>query len=87
MVSMQAVEQERQIRRVWMVTREYDQLAGAGGVKDVCRQLAEALVVHGGCVVRAVLPRYGFMDVERLGCRLLPIGQASGRIGTGHSAR
>lgn len=81
MVSMQAVEQERQIRRVWMVTREYDQLAGAGGVKDVCRQLAEALVVHGGCGVRVVLPRYGFMDVERLGCRLYPIGQTSGRIG------
>ncbi|MCK9295689.1 MAG: glycogen/starch synthase, partial [Desulfobulbaceae bacterium] len=27
-----------------MITREYDGLAGAGGVKDVCRQLAEALV-------------------------------------------
>ena len=31
------------IRNVWMVTREYDRLAGAGGVKDVCRQLSETL--------------------------------------------
>lgn len=81
MLSLQSIKQERQIRRVWMVTREYDQVAGAGGVKDVCRQLAEALVIHGGCVVRAVLPRYGFIDVERLGCTLLPMEQTSGRIG------
>lgn len=84
MASKQSAEHEQrtqdQIRLVWMVTREYDQLAGAGGVKDVCRQLAEALVTHEGCVVRVVLPRYGFMDVERLGCRLLPVGQVSGRI-------
>ncbi len=49
------------IRTVWMVTREYDGLAGAGGVKDVCRQLSEALADHGGCRVMVVLPRYGFM--------------------------
>jgi starch synthase len=55
------------IRKVWMVTREYDGLAGAGGVKDVCRQLSEALVEHGGCQVRVVLPRYGFIDPRALG--------------------
>ncbi len=74
-------EQDNRIRCVWMVTREYDQLAGAGGVKDVCRQLAETLVTHADCVVRVVLPRYGFMNTERLGCRLLPVTQTSGRIG------
>lgn len=51
-----------EIRSVWMVTREYDGLAGAGGVKDVCRQLSEALAEHGKCRVRVVLPRYGFMN-------------------------
>lgn len=50
-----------------MVSREYDGLAGAGGVKDVCRQLAESLAGAGCCRVRVVLPRYGFMDVQALG--------------------
>ncbi len=54
------------VRTVWMVTREYDTLAGAGGVKDVCRQLAESLRNH-GCRVRVILPRYGFMDADALG--------------------
>ena len=55
------------IGSVWMVSREYDGLAGAGGVKDVCRQLAEALARDGGCRVRVILPRYGFMDAAALG--------------------
>lgn len=80
-VSMPRGKHDNGVRCVWMITREYDQLAGAGGVKDVCRQLAEALVAHGDCVVRVVLPRYGFMNVERLGCSLLPVTQMSGRIG------
>ena len=50
-----------------MVSREYDGLAGAGGVKDVCRQLAESLAGGGHCRVRVVLPRYGFMDAGALG--------------------
>ncbi|MDY0350611.1 MAG: glycogen/starch synthase [Desulfobulbaceae bacterium] len=54
------------IRSVWMISREYDGLAGAGGVKDVCRQLAESLAA-GRCPVRVVLPRYGFMDAPALG--------------------
>ena len=52
---------------VWMVSREYDGLAGAGGVKDVCRQLAETLAGPGGRRVRVVLPMYGFMDADKLG--------------------
>lgn len=52
---------------VWLVSREYAGLAGAGGVKDVCRQLAESLAAHAGATVRVILPRYGFMDAEGLG--------------------
>ncbi len=55
------------IRNLWMVSREYDRLAGAGGVKDVCRQLAETLVAEADLAVTVVLPRYGFMDAEKLG--------------------
>ncbi|MCF6188627.1 MAG: glycogen/starch synthase [Desulfobulbaceae bacterium] len=57
----------QQIKSVCFITREYDGLAGAGGVKDVCRQLAETLVASAGLEVTLVLPRYGFMDAERLG--------------------
>lgn len=66
---------------IWMVSREYHGLAGAGGVKDVCRQLAETLVRCGQCSVRVVMPRYGFMDAERLGFAPLEIGGNGGRIG------
>lgn len=48
------------ITNIWMVTREYDGLAEAGGVKDVCRQLSEALV-RAGKSVTVVLPCYGFI--------------------------
>lgn len=54
------------INNVWMLTREYDGLAGAGGVKDVARQLAEALA-RSGRKVSVVLPLYGFMDPKQLG--------------------
>ncbi|MCI5126805.1 MAG: hypothetical protein D3925_20570 [Candidatus Electrothrix sp. AR5] len=57
----------KKIKKVVMVTREYDGVAGAGGVKDVCRQLSEALVRHAGCDVRVVLPCYGFMDAAARG--------------------
>ncbi len=59
------------INSVWMVSREYDGLAGAGGVKDVCRQLAEALAKEAGVEVTVILPRYGFMDAKALGFSLL----------------
>ncbi len=58
---------DRIINNIWFVTREYDGLAGAGGVKDVCRQLAEALSGHGNCQVQVVLPGYGFMTPDELG--------------------
>jgi starch synthase len=61
------VSEEKTIRHIFMITREYDGLAGAGGVKDVCRQLAEALVQHGGHRVQVLLPRYGFIDPVALG--------------------
>jgi len=72
------VNKEQQIRSIWMVSREYEGLAGAGGVKDVCRQLAEALVRHAGCSVRVILPRYGFLDAEGLGFTLLHLPHRQG---------
>jgi starch synthase len=65
-MSTQAVSQQK-IRNIWMVTREYDGLAGAGGVKDVCRQLSEALLRYGRCRVQVILPRYGFIDPKSQG--------------------
>jgi len=61
------------IKSVWMTSREYEGLAGAGGVKDVCRQLAEALAGDGGVSVKVVLPCYGFMDPEGLGFKRLEL--------------
>ncbi len=61
------------ISNVWMLTREYDGLAGAGGVKDVARQLAEALA-RSGRKVSVVLPLYGFMDPGQLGFTPLDLG-------------
>jgi starch synthase len=55
----------RKIKNIWFVSREYDGLAGAGGVKDVCRQLAEAL----GKIakVSVIMPCYGFLSPKLLG--------------------
>jgi starch synthase len=80
-----AKERAHQPRHIWMVSREYDGLAGAGGVKDVCRQLAEALVKHGKCRVRVVLPRYGFMDADALGFSPMPLSRR-GKSGRERSA-
>jgi len=65
-------KQEPALRNIWMLSREYDGLAGAGGVKDVARQLAEALC-RSGRKVSVVLPLYGFMDPQQLGFSLLPL--------------
>ncbi|MDP3028787.1 MAG: glycogen/starch synthase [Deltaproteobacteria bacterium] len=54
-----------EIKNVWMVTREYDGLAGAGGVKDVCKQLSHALA-RAGINITVVMPLYGMMNKERL---------------------
>ncbi len=52
------------VRNIWMVTREYGNLAGAGGVKDVTAQLASALAAWTGRKVSVVMPCYGFMDPQ-----------------------
>ncbi len=57
------------ITNIWMVTREYEGLAGAGGVKDVSRQLAEALA-RTGREITVVLPLYGFMNPTDKGFKL-----------------
>ena len=54
------------INTIWIITREYGALAGAGGVKDVARQLATALT-RSGRQVSVALPFYGFMAPESLG--------------------
>ena len=56
----------KDIKNIWMLTREYDSLAGAGGVKDVSRQLAEALTRLKKSVT-VIMPCYGFMNPEKLG--------------------
>ncbi len=55
-------------RNIWMVSREYEGIAGAGGVKDVCRQSAEAFA-RNGHKIHVVLPRYGFIDPAQNGFR------------------
>ena len=55
-----------------MLTREYDSIAGAGGVKDVSRQLAEALVRLKKSVT-VILPCYGFMTPQKLGFSKEPL--------------
>lgn len=54
------------IRNIWMISREYEGIAGAGGVKDVCRQSAEAFA-RNGHKVHVVLPCYGFIEPEANG--------------------
>lgn len=60
------------VNNIWMLSREYGQLAGAGGVKDVVCQLAEALARSPHRRVHVVLPRYGFVDAEQHGFTPLP---------------
>jgi starch synthase len=59
--------EKKQIKNIWMLSREYGVLAGAGGVKDVVSQLAETLACWSGRSVHVVLPCYGFMDPAELG--------------------
>jgi starch synthase len=59
------------IRDIWMVSREYGDLAGAGGVKDVVSQLSVTLARWTGRFVHVVLPCYGFIDPEPLGFKRL----------------
>ena len=67
-----ASPQKTAISNVWMLTREYDGLAGAGGVKDVARQLAEALARPGawlpvtGLLLALLVAAAIYMVQERL---------------------
>lgn len=54
------------IEHIWMVSREYEGLAGAGGVKDMVRQAAEA-AARAGRRVSVSLPAYGFIDPAAAG--------------------
>jgi len=63
---------ESTVKDIWMLTREYDSIAGAGGVKDVSRQLAEALVRLQKSVT-VILPCYGFLDPAKLRFSKLPL--------------
>lgn len=60
------------IKNIWLITREYSGIAGAGGVKDVSQQLAEALAASGRRV-SVILPLYGFIDPAKLGFQQLPV--------------
>lgn len=60
-------ESLQSIRKIWMLSREYGDLAGAGGVKDVCKQLAESLACSADRDVRVVMPLYGFMNPRGAG--------------------
>jgi len=57
---------------IWHISREYGELAEAGGIKDVVTGLALSLA-RSGHPVTVVLPRYGFIDLESLGAEKLPI--------------
>lgn len=61
------VKQLGSIRDIWMVSREYGDLAGAGGVKDVVSQLSSSLAHCAGRSVHVVLPCYGFIDPQLQG--------------------
>ena len=56
---------------VWHISREYEGLAEAGGVKDVVAGLASSLH-SSGVGVTVVLPRYGFIDLDELDAIKLP---------------
>ncbi len=65
-------DHEEQVKKIWMLSREYGQLAGAGGVKDVVCQLAEALARKTSRSLHVVLPRYGFVNARKQGFQPLP---------------
>jgi starch synthase len=57
---------------IWHVSREYAGIAEAGGLKDVVAGLAAAQARF-GIPVAAVLPCYGFLDLDGLEARRLPL--------------
>jgi starch synthase len=66
------VSEQQSITSVWMFTREYGALAGAGGIKDVAAQLSKTLARWNARKVHVVLPCYGFMQPRELGFERLP---------------
>lgn len=60
----------KDVESIWMLTREYRGIAGAGGVKDVSRELAESLALA-GYEVSVIMPRYGFVKPEESGFKTL----------------
>ncbi len=73
------MDHDEQVKKIWMVSREYGQLAGAGGVKDVVCQLAEALARKSTRSLHVVLPRYGFVNAREQGFQPLPDPFCPGR--------
>jgi starch synthase len=71
-------------RDILFISREYDGLAGAGGVKDVCRQLAETLAENGHRV-RVIVPCYGFIKAKNLGFEPLVLPECPKRVTPGAS--
>lgn len=57
------VAHKNPVKKIWMLSREYGNLAGAGGVKDVVYQLSKSLARWSGRSVHVVLPLYGFMSL------------------------
>ena len=62
---------EGQAKKIWMLSREYGQLVGAGGVKDVVSQLSEALAKKNTRSINVVLPLYGFVNARAQGFKPL----------------
>ena len=58
-------------KNIWMLTREYGDLVGAGGVKDVTAQLSRAMAVWSGRKVNVVVPLYGFMNPAEHGFAIM----------------
>ena len=65
MKALQNFKDLKDVESIWMLTREYRGIAGAGGVKDVSRDLAESLASV-GYEVSVIMPRYGFVKPEEL---------------------
>ncbi len=60
------------IDSIWFVTREYGTLAGVGGIKDVSRQLSNALA-QTGRHVNVIMPLYGFINPNKEGFKPLDL--------------
>lgn len=73
------VAQKHPVKNIWMLSREYGSLAGAGGVKDVVYQLSKSLARWSGRSVHVVLPLYGFMSAAPNGFTAVDDPLRSGR--------